>query len=72
MLNQYLVYFSKNKYYFAFTLNISVINYCDNKPCLNGGSCVSGVHSYKCNCVPGYTGYNCQTRKSIKTLLSRA
>ena len=43
-----------------------VINNCESQPCLNGGSCVNGVNVYTCNCAPGYTGYNCQTRsKSI-------
>jgi hypothetical protein len=43
------------------------INECDEKPCLNGGKCVDlgdvkhGEHYYKCVCLPGFTGKNCET-----------
>ena len=31
-------------------------------PCLHGATCTNtGLDSYKCGCVPGYTGANCQT-----------
>lgn len=30
-------------------------------PCLNGGSCSDLVNSFRCNCVPGFTGALCQT-----------
>ena len=29
-------------------------------PCLNGGTCNSGINSYTCNCLAGYFGTNCQ------------
>ena len=53
------------------SFNISVINYCESRPCLNGGSCVSGVNSYTCNCVSGYSGFHCQTGELIKILVFR-
>ncbi|VDN04815.1 unnamed protein product [Thelazia callipaeda] len=28
--------------------------------CLNGGTCVDGVNSYRCRCQRGFTGRNCQ------------
>ncbi|EJW75831.1 hypothetical protein WUBG_13260, partial [Wuchereria bancrofti] len=28
--------------------------------CLNGGTCVDGVNSYRCRCQRGFTGKNCQ------------
>ena len=36
-------------------------NECSPDPCLNGATCVDGVNQYTCNCVPGYTGTNCET-----------
>jgi hypothetical protein len=37
------------------------INECSSSPCRNGATCVDGVNSYTCSCVPGYTGVLCQT-----------
>lgn len=28
--------------------------------CLNGGTCIDGVNSYRCRCKRGFTGKNCQ------------
>ncbi|WAR08539.1 FBP3-like protein [Mya arenaria] len=36
------------------------IDECASAPCVNGASCSDGINSYTCNCVPGYTGLNCQ------------
>lgn len=30
-------------------------------PCLNGGSCTDGVNSFRCSCLPGFTGARCAT-----------
>uniref|UniRef100_A0A8C1L6C0 Notch receptor 3 n=1 Tax=Cyprinus carpio TaxID=7962 RepID=A0A8C1L6C0_CYPCA len=30
-------------------------------PCLNGGSCTDGVNSFRCSCLPGFTGSHCAT-----------
>ena len=37
------------------------INECVPDPCQNGATCVDQVGSYRCDCVAGYTGSNCET-----------
>ena len=35
---------------------------CAQKPCLNDGICEdTGLNSYSCKCVPGFTGDHCET-----------
>ncbi len=34
---------------------------CEDDPCDNGATCVDLVDSYRCDCVPGYTGQHCET-----------
>ena len=40
---------------------------CDSDPCQNGGTCFNYNNAtspyYRCDCVNGYTGQNCETRK---------
>ena len=35
---------------------------CAEEKCVNGATCkdLEGEGAYKCTCVPGYNGYNCQ------------
>ena len=34
---------------------------CSTNPCLNGGQCSTRLNgNYHCECVPGYTGINCE------------
>ncbi|XP_043934878.1 fibulin-7 isoform X2 [Protopterus annectens] len=33
---------------------------CASQPCQNGGICSEGNSNYKCTCLQGWTGYNCQ------------
>ena len=35
-------------------------NECLRTPCLNGGTCVNNVGSYKCSCTGGFVGTNCE------------
>ena len=36
------------------------IDNCELEPCLNGGTCATGLYgSYQCYCLPPYTGENC-------------
>lgn len=58
---------SKSKYkLFLITSTISRIptnvfaHFCLD-PCQHGGICIDGLNSYVCNCMPGYTGTNCET-----------
>lgn len=30
-------------------------------PCKNGATCIDLVNDYQCNCVPGFTGHDCET-----------
>ncbi|KAK1785538.1 hypothetical protein P4O66_018902 [Electrophorus voltai] len=39
----------------------SNIDNCQPDPC-HHGTCVDGIASYTCNCVPGYTGYRCENQ----------
>jgi EGF-like domain len=36
---------------------------CENNPCKNGGTCVESLSGYKCNCLEGWTGPECDTRE---------
>ena len=37
------------------------IDYCRSIPCLNGATCTNVQNYYKCSCVAGYSGYECET-----------
>ena len=39
------------------------IDDCSDTPCAHGGECIDGVDEYSCNCVPGYTGNDCDVGK---------
>ena len=40
---------------------------CRNPLCQNGGTCINTVaNDYRCDCMPGYTGKNCQTGKYLQ------
>ncbi|KAJ8929510.1 hypothetical protein NQ314_017803, partial [Rhamnusium bicolor] len=45
------------------------INFCENSPCLNGGSCSSNQSSYSCSCSSLYHGHDCQYKRNTKYLL---
>ena len=35
------------------------VNECGSEPCQNGGFCTPGTRSYSCQCMPGWSGENC-------------
>jgi len=44
---------------------ISVPRACQDKPCVNGGTCVESIDdNYECLCPPAFTGANCQSKGS--------
>ncbi|XP_078661238.1 uncharacterized protein LOC144905439 [Branchiostoma floridae x Branchiostoma belcheri] len=43
-----------------FALCAQDIDECASDPCQYNGTCVDGVNSYTCQCVPGFTGDNCE------------
>ena len=52
-----------------------VVNACRISPCKNGARCINVDSRYRCECNPGYSGFNCETgayvlsgNKNIKNL----
>jgi hypothetical protein len=43
--------------------SLTDINECSPDPCNNGGTCKDLVNEYKCTCVAGYDGKNCDISK---------
>ncbi len=43
------------------------VNECQSNPCENGAICNDMIDQYNCTCIPGYTGINCETGKTIPT-----
>ena len=37
------------------------IDECKNQPCQNSSTCDDQVNAFKCHCVEGYTGIQCET-----------
>eukprot|EP00058_Branchiostoma_floridae_P005482 XP_002590970.1 hypothetical protein BRAFLDRAFT_69479 [Branchiostoma floridae] len=44
------------------------IDECASNPCQNGGTCHDDVNSYRCSCLPGYTGDNCESAGSTRMM----
>ena len=50
-------------------LYLTVIDYCENSPCMNRGTCEAFIGGHSCLCVTGVTGYNCETSRCITAKL---
>jgi Notch-like protein len=46
-----------------FSLKYLDIDDCENQSCMHDGTCIDKVNNYTCQCIPGYTGVNCETGK---------
>ena len=40
-------------------------NYCASQPCKNGGKCLDGWGTYRCQCPDGYGNKDCSEGKSL-------
>ena len=49
----------------SFTFLFKDIDECASNPCQNGATCIDGINSFTCKCVPGYTGKVCETGMSL-------
>lgn len=64
VLSSFVLSYSRFHFEFSFLSSFMTdIDDCNPQPCLNNGTCIDGVHSYKCKCSKGYVGDNCETRK---------
>jgi hypothetical protein len=47
----------------------SDIGDCSTGACLNGGTCVDGIHSFTCTCADGFSGNTCEIGKNTISLV---
>ena len=36
------------------------IDECASRPCVNNGTCTDQINDYKCDCLPGFKGKQCE------------
>ena len=48
---------------------LSDIDECYSSPCQNNAACTDSVNKYICNCLPGFTGANCEVGMSFFFLI---
>ena len=41
-------------------------NECESNPCKHSGTCTDALNRYTCNCAPGFTDSNCETRVYVR------
>ena len=37
-----------------------IVDFCESKPCKNGGTCTNGTNLFTCACTPGWSGTLCE------------
>ena len=47
--------------FFSTGTECDLVDYCDNNPCKNGGTCSSKTNTYSCTCQDGWIGDACTT-----------
>ena len=59
-------------YFFYLISNLvsADINECASSPCQNGATCADHVNRYKCSCVAGFSGINCEISKYLFSSLA--
>ena len=45
------------------------VNLCDPDPCQNMALCTNFRISYTCDCLPGFSGVNCQSKNCFRLCL---
>jgi hypothetical protein len=48
---------------YCLSRSFSDIRPCEGQPCMNNGTCVVYLQSYRCQCQRGFTGQSCETSK---------
>ena len=48
------------------TCDYVLVDQCISNPCLNGANCTDAYNNYKCTCIAGYTGRNCETGERLR------
>ena len=43
---------------------VAELNGCESNPCQHGGTCTDTLRKYRCACLPGFEGRQCENRKS--------
>ena len=43
----------------ALSSHLLIADECESNPCANNGTCINGMFGHACDCVPGYSGMDC-------------
>jgi len=62
---KYVIINDSIQYICMFSLYFADVNTCRSHPCMNGGTCHSLFDAYKCDCVDGFSGDVCDSRKYL-------
>lgn len=51
---------------YLFSISDLDIDECQSNPCRNGATCVDGINTFICLCLPSYVGALCERGKIIQ------